>query len=79
MASLPQRYGVLPQFLAPEGIKGEALSGRSRLVGSFCVLLVVRRVPLGDGVNDDLGRDRSRLSEVRITNHLLLNALALGL
>jgi hypothetical protein len=36
-------------------------------------------MPLGDGVKDDLSRERSHLSELRVTNHLSLNPLTLGL
>src|SRR5262249_721947 len=41
------------------------------------VLLVARRMPLGDGVRDDLGRGGSHQSEVGITNRLSLNSLSL--
>src|SRR5215469_16307438 len=37
------------------------------------------RKPLGDGVRDHFGRERSHLSEVRITNYLSLNSLPLRL
>ena len=36
-------------------------------------------MPLGDGVKDDLGRERSHLSKLRVTNHLSLNLLPLRL
>src|SRR5262245_52756914 len=50
--------------------------GRSRRdFGS--VLLVARRMPLGDGVRDDLGRGESHQSEVGVTNRLSLNSLPL--
>src|SRR5262244_1147929 len=56
----------------------DVVLGRSRRdFGS--VLLVARRMPLGDGVRDDLGRERSHLSKVRITNHLAFNSLPLRL
>src|SRR5438128_9009436 len=54
--------------------------GRGRRdFGSVCFLLVGRRMPLGDGVKDDLGRERRHLSKLRITNHLSLNSLPLRL
>src|SRR5262249_3055310 len=52
--------------------------GRSRR-DFGCVLLVARGMPLRDGVKDDLSRERSHLSKVRITNHLALNSLPLRL
>jgi hypothetical protein len=56
----------------------DGVLGRSRRdFGS--VLLVARGMPLGDGVKDDLGRERSHLSKVRITNRLALNSLPLRL
>ena len=54
--------------------------GRShRGFGSAWFLPVDRGMPLGDGVKDDLSRERSHLSELRVTNHLSLNPLPLGL
>ena len=47
--------------------------------GSAWFLPVNRGMPLGDGVKDDLSRERSHLSELRVTNHLSLNPLPLGL
>src|SRR5262249_5225815 len=56
----------------------DVVLGRSRRdFGS--VLLVARGMPLRDGVKDDLGRERSHLSKVRITNHLAFNSLPLRL
>ena len=47
------------------GVPLTAVVGRSRRdFGS--VLLVSRGMPLRDGVKDDLGRERSHLSKVRI-------------
>src|SRR5215831_2145285 len=58
----------------------DVVLGRSRRdFGSVCFLLVARGVPLGDSVKDNLGRGQSRLSKVRITNHLSLNSLPLRL
>src|SRR5262245_63742772 len=52
----------------------DVVLGRSRRdFGS--VLLVARGMPLRDGVKDDLGRERSHLSKIRITNHLAFNSL----
>src|SRR5262245_3762748 len=52
----------------------DVVLGRSRRdFGS--VLLVARGMPLRDGVKDDLGRERSHLSKVPITNHLAFNSL----
>src|SRR5215469_7706149 len=54
----------------------DVVLGRSRRdFGS--VLLVARRMPLGDGVRDDLDRGGSHQSEVGITNRLSLNSLSL--
>ena len=54
----------------------DVVLGRSRRdFGS--VFLVARRMPLGDGVRDDLGRGGSHQSEVGITNRLSLNSLSL--
>src|SRR2546430_6710136 len=54
----------------------DVVLGRSRRdLGS--VLLVARRMPLGDGVRDDFGRGGSHQSEVGITNRLSLNSLSL--
>jgi hypothetical protein len=47
--------------------------------GSPCFLWVACGMPLGDGVKDDLSRERSPLSELRVTNHLPLNLLPLPL
>src|SRR6516165_3876460 len=54
----------------------DVVLGRSRRdFGS--VLLVARRMPLADGVRDDLARGGSHQSEVGITNRLSLNSLSL--
>jgi len=55
------------------------LSRSRRDFGSAWFLLVARGMPLGDGVNDDLGRERSHLSKLHVTNHLSLNPLPLRL
>jgi hypothetical protein len=47
--------------------------------GTAWFLWVARGMRLGDGVKDDLGRERSPLSELRVTNHLPLNLLPLPL
>src|SRR5262245_46708373 len=53
-------------------------NGRSRSdFGS--ALLVARRMPLRDGVKDNLGREQSHLSKVRIANCLTFNSLPLRL
>src|SRR5262249_57711058 len=66
--------GVVGGGTFPEG--PDVVLGRSRRdFGS--VFLVARRMPLGDGVRDDLGRGGSRQSEVGITNRLSLNSLSL--
>ena len=54
----------------------DVILGRSRHdFGS--VLLVARRMPLGDGVRDDLGRGGSHQSEVGVTNRFSFNSLPL--
>ena len=42
-------------------------------------LPVDRGMPLGDGVKDDLSRERRHLSKLRVTNHFSLNPLPLRL
>src|SRR5262245_56031792 len=78
---LPVRWRPLSFLTEFGGVPLTAVNvvlGRSRRdFGS--VLLVARTMPLGDGVKDDLGRERSHLSQVRITNHLALNSLPLRL
>src|SRR6185437_11391890 len=63
---------------------GVPLAAVNVVLGRSCrdfgsVLLVARGMPLGDGVKDDLGCERSHLSKIRITNHLALNSLPLRL
>jgi hypothetical protein len=53
---------------------GWDLPARKRLIFVGC-----SRKPLGDGVRNHLGRERSHLSKVRITNYLSLNSLPLRL
>src|SRR5215471_7396502 len=56
----------------------DVVLGRSRSdFGS--ALLVARRMPLRDGVKDNLGREQSHLSKVRIANCLTFNSLPLRL
>jgi hypothetical protein len=59
-------------------LEGDVVVGRSHFDFGPCFLLVVGGVPLGHSVHDDLGGDRSHLSEVRKTNHLLLYSRQLG-
>src|SRR5215471_19321066 len=47
--------------------------------GSAWFLWVAHGMPLGDGVKDDLSRERSRLSKLRVANQLSLNPLPLRL
>jgi hypothetical protein len=47
--------------------------------GSAWFLWVACGMPLGDGVEDDLSRERSHLSELRVTDYLSLNLLPLRL
>src|SRR5215471_1082901 len=53
---------------------GWDLPARKRLIFVGC-----SRKPLGDGVRNHLGRERSHLSKVRITNYLSLSSLPLRL
>jgi len=60
--------------------RSDVVLGRSRSdFGSAWFLLLARGMPLGDGVKDDLGRERSHLSKLRVMNHLSLNPLPLRL
>src|SRR5262249_9501218 len=79
--SLLTEFGAVPLTAVmtfPE--RTDAVLDRSRRdIQSVCFLLVARGMPLRDRVKDDLGRERSHLSKVRITNHLALNSLPLRL
>jgi hypothetical protein len=73
-------FGGVPLAVVMTFLERAHVVRRSRRdFGSACSLLIARGMPLGDGVKDDLGRERSHLSKLRITNHLLLNSLPLRL
>src|SRR5262245_45628248 len=79
--SVLTEFGAVPLIVMAILLeRAHVVLGRShRDFGNAWFLWVARGMPLGDGIKDDLSRERSHLSELRVTNHFSFNPLPLRL